>query len=71
MRKCPSKVRICFEGEALTHFGGVYLLASFVREVRLRRLLHDTIRFRRWNTAYATTQGRVAQIARPCLELIV
>jgi hypothetical protein len=60
MRKLPKRVRISFHAVALTHFGGLYLLQSFVRQLGLPRLLVQAIRFRRWNTAYTISEELLA-----------
>jgi hypothetical protein len=60
MHKSPTKVRLSFLETALTHFGGLYLLASYIRQIKLRRLLHETIRFHRWNTGYTTSAETLA-----------
>jgi hypothetical protein len=60
MRKVPSKIRISFAADALTHFGGLYLLASYFRQLQLRRLLHESIRFPRWNTLYSISEELLA-----------
>lgn len=60
MRKLPKNVRISFQADALTHFGGLYLLQGFIRQIRLPRLLSQSIRFRRWNTSYTTSEELLA-----------
>jgi hypothetical protein len=60
MRKLPKNVRISFGTDALTHFGGLYLLQGFVRKLGLPRLLVQSIRFRRWNSAYTTSEEVLA-----------
>jgi len=60
MRKLPRNVRISFETDSLTHFGGLYLFQALVRRWRLPKLLYDTVRFRRWNTAYTTSEEALA-----------
>lgn len=62
MRKLPRNVRISFQTDALTHFGGLYLLQSFVRRSRLLRLLAQAVRFRRWNASYPTAKELLAII---------
>lgn len=62
MRKLPKKVRISFETESLTHFGGLYLLQAMVRQWRLPKRLYDALRFRRWNTSYTTSEELLAVV---------
>lgn len=59
-RKAPTRVRISFDGQALTHFGGLYLLQVFVRRIGLPRLLRRTLRFPRWNITYSTSEECLA-----------
>jgi hypothetical protein len=60
MRKLPKRIRISFHAAALTHFGGLYLLQSFVRQLGLPRLLAQAIRFRRWNIRYTVSEELLA-----------
>ena len=60
MQKLPRNVRISFQGDTLTHFGGLYLFQSFIRRSRLLRGLSEAVRFRRWNTSYSSGKELLA-----------
>lgn len=60
MPKTPRNLRISFGGEALTHFGGLYLLQQFFRVIGLRGLLAQSIRFPQRNTSYTLSDSVLA-----------
>jgi hypothetical protein len=60
MRKLPKNVRISFRADALTHFGGLYLLQAMVRRWQMPRLIYHSVRFRRWNATYTTSEEVMA-----------
>lgn len=60
MPKTPRNVRVSFGGDALTHFGGLYLLQQFFRAIALRRLLTQSIRFAQRNASYTLSDSILA-----------
>jgi hypothetical protein len=56
MRYGPKNLKISFTGNHLTHFGGVYLLAQFLKQIQLRRLLSRHMTFAQRNTRYTVAE---------------
>jgi Transposase DDE domain group 1 len=60
MRYGPKHLRVEYSGNQLTHFGGVYLLHGFFRQLNLRRLLSQRLRVRRRNAMYSVAETLLA-----------
>lgn len=58
----PRKLRYAFTGQALTHFGGVYLLHQFLNRIRLKRLLAKRVYFPQRNNDYSVSEMVLALI---------
>src|SRR4030065_304726 len=55
-------VVISFSGDTLTHFGGIYLLQSFFKQLKLRRQLHRYLQFPQRNNRYAVAEEMLTLI---------
>src|SRR4030043_221201 len=55
-------VFISFSGTTLTHFGGIYLLQSFFKRLKLRKQLHHHLKFSQRNNRYTTSEEMLALI---------
>lgn len=62
MRSGARKVRASFTAAALTHFGGIFLLHSFLQQIRLRTYLSDLITYRERNSRYTISELLLALI---------
>jgi hypothetical protein len=61
-KRVPRRVAISFSGDSLTHFGGIYLLQSFFKRLRLRKQLHHHLQFRQRNNRYTVAEEMLALI---------
>ena len=61
-KRTPHHVKISFSGETLTHFGGIYLLQSFFKRLKLRRHLQRTLQFPQRNNQYTIAEEVLALI---------
>jgi hypothetical protein len=55
-------VIISFSGDTLTHFGGIYLLQSFFKQLKLRRQLHRYLQFPQRNNRFTVAEEMLALI---------
>jgi hypothetical protein len=55
-------VIISFSGDTLTHFGGIYLLQSFFKQLKLRRQLHRYLQFPQRNNRFTAAEEMLALI---------
>jgi DDE family transposase len=53
MARGPRKLRVIFEGESLTHYGGVYLLHRFLTRIGLKHAIARRITVRQRNNRYS------------------
>lgn len=60
MRSGARNIRISFTGSAFTHFGGVYLIHEFLRNLRFRSFLHEYVRFEQRNNDFTLSELLVA-----------
>lgn len=60
MRQGASKIRTGFTAEALTHFGGVYLIHYFLKQIRFRSLLARTLTLLERNNRYTLSEYLIA-----------
>lgn len=60
MRIGPRNLEISFTSEQLTRFGGVYLLARFLRRLEIKKLLSNGIRLCRRNNRYSMSEELLA-----------
>lgn len=51
-KRTPRHVIISFTGNSLTHFGGIYLLQSFFKRLKLRKQLRHYLQFNQRNNRY-------------------
>ena len=56
----PRSVRISFEGDSITHFGGVLLLQRFFQRLGFRSLFARHVRLRQRNNRYAVSESLLA-----------
>lgn len=56
MRYGPKNLHVSFRGSRLTHFGGVYLLTQFFKQIQLRRLLTRHLVFAQRNVSYSIAE---------------
>ena len=61
-KRTPHHVFISFSGTTLTHFGGIYLLQSFFKRLKLRKQLHHHLQFPQRNNRYTTSEEMLALI---------
>lgn len=69
MRQGASKIRTGFTAEALTHFGGVYLIHYFLQQIRFRSLLARTLTIPERNNRYTLSEYLIAFIYAMILGL--
>jgi len=62
MRRSPKNVRIAFDDEGLTHYGGVLFFHEFTRVLQLRRFLTRHLHYPRRNQRYELSQMLLALI---------
>ncbi|MBI3618992.1 IS1380 family transposase [Candidatus Peregrinibacteria bacterium] len=60
MRSGARNIRISFTGSAFTHFGGVYLVHEFLRNLRFCSFLHEYVRFSQRNNDFTLSELLVA-----------
>jgi hypothetical protein len=61
-KRTPHHVFISFSGTTLTHFGGIYLVQSFFKRLKLRKQLHHHLQFPQRNNRYSTSEEMLALI---------
>ena len=61
-KRTPYGVKLSFSGDSLTHFGGVYLLQSFFKQLKFRRHLQRTLQFPQRNNQYAIAEEVLALV---------
>jgi hypothetical protein len=62
MRRSPRNLRIAFNHQGLTHFGGVYFFHEFLRVTQFRDFLARHLRYPRRNQRYSTSQMILALV---------
>jgi len=62
MRYGPKNLALTFNGKNLTHFGGIYLLFLFFKQIQLRTLLAQNLRFPQRNNRYSVPEEVLALI---------
>ena len=62
MRRSPKNVRIAFDDEGLTHYGGVLFFHEFTRMLQLRRFFTRHLQYPRRNQHYQLSQMLLALI---------
>lgn len=60
MRRGPKNLRIVFDAEALTHYGGAVLVHRFLHQIALRTHLSWTVRFPQRNNRYHISETLLA-----------
>lgn len=60
MRRGPKNLRITFDAEALTHYGGAILVHQFLHRIGLRTLLSWSVRFPQRNNRYHISETLLA-----------
>jgi hypothetical protein len=60
MRRGPKNLRIAFDADALTHYGGVVLVHQFLQRIGLRSQLAWSVRFRQRNNRYQISETVLA-----------
>ena len=55
-KRTPRHVIISFTGNSLTHFGGIYLLQSFFKQLKLRKQLRHYLQFIQRNNRYTIAE---------------
>lgn len=60
MRRGPRNLRIAFDAEALTHYGGAILVHQFLHRIGLRTLLSWSVRFPQRNNRYHISETLLA-----------
>ena len=58
----PKNLVLSFSGKTLTHYGGVYLLYLFFKQIQLRSLLYHNLRFSKRNNRYSVAEEMLALI---------
>jgi Transposase DDE domain group 1 len=61
-KRTPRHVIISFTGNSLTHFGGIYLLQSFFKQLKLRKQLRHYLQFNQRNNRYTITEEILALV---------
>jgi hypothetical protein len=61
-KRTPRHVIISFTGDSLTHFGGIYLLQSFFKQLKLRKQLRHYLHFNQRNNRYSVADEMLALI---------
>ncbi len=59
-KRTPRHVIISFTGNSLTHFGGIYLLQSFFKRLKLRKQLRHYLQFNQRNNRYTIPEEILA-----------
>ncbi len=62
LKRTPHGVKLSFSGESLTHFGGVYLLQSFFKQLKFRKHLQRALQFPQRNNQYTIAEEVLALI---------
>lgn len=60
MRRGPKNLDISFTGKNLTHFGGVYLVSLFLRRLKFKSLLCNTVSLSQRNNHYSIAESILA-----------
>jgi hypothetical protein len=61
-KRTPRHVIISFTGNSLTHFGGIYLLQSFFKQLKLRKQLRHYLQFNQRNNRYTIAEEVLALV---------
>jgi hypothetical protein len=61
-KRTPRHVIVSFSGDSLTHFGGIYLLQSFFKQLKLRKQLRHSLHFAQRNNRYSVAEATLALI---------
>jgi len=61
-KRTPRHVIISFTGDSLTHFGGIYLLQSFFKQLKLRKQLRHYLHFNQRNNRYSVADEMLGLI---------
>ena len=61
-KRTPRHVIISFTGNSLTHFGGICLLQSFFKQLRLRKQLRHYLQFNQRNNRYTIAEEILALV---------
>ena len=61
-KRTPRHVIISFTGNSLTHFGGIYLLQSFFKQLKLRKQLRHYLQFDQRNNRYTIAEEILALV---------
>jgi hypothetical protein len=61
-KRTPRHVIISFTGDSLTHFGGIYLLQSFFKQLKLRKQLRHYLQFNQRNNRYTIAEEVLALV---------
>ncbi len=61
-KRTPRHVIVSFSGDSLTHFGGIYLLQSFFKRLKLRKQLRHSLHFPQRNNRYSVAEATLALI---------
>jgi hypothetical protein len=61
-KRTPRHVIISFTGNSLTHFGGIYLLQSFFKQLKLRKQLRHYLQFNQRNNRYTIAEEILALV---------
>jgi hypothetical protein len=61
-KRTPRHVIISFTGNSLTHFGGIYLLQSFFKQLKLRKQLRHHLQFNQRNNRYTIAEEILALV---------
>jgi hypothetical protein len=61
-KRAPRHVIVSFSGDSLTHFGGIYLLQSFFKQIELRKQLRHYLHFPQRNNRYSVSEAILALI---------
>jgi len=61
-KRTPRHVIISFTGNSLTHFGGIYLLQSFLKQLKLRKQLRHYLQFDQRNNRYTIAEEILALV---------
>lgn len=62
MRYGPKNLKVSYTGNTLTHFGGLWLIQRFLRQLRLRRRLQRTVPFHQRNNHYSASEMFLALV---------
>jgi hypothetical protein len=61
-KRTPRHVIVSFSGDSLTHFGGICLLQSFFKRLKLRKELRHYLQFPQRNNRYSVAEATLALI---------